>query len=94
MINILSRIIRQKRIDLVRTKKIVPLGILKTISEFVSGYEVEKCPLKLWEKAILDGYKVFRQIKSNNGGWVICDREQRTIKYEPLEKNKDVAPIR
>lgn len=63
----------------------VPLGILKTISEFVSGYEVEKCPLKLWEKAILDGYKVFRQIRENNGGWIICNRDKRTITFMPLE---------
>ncbi|MBK6654143.1 nucleoside triphosphate pyrophosphohydrolase family protein [Zoogloea sp.] len=66
----------------------VSLGLLKTIGEFVSGYEVEKCPLKLWEKAILDGYTVFRQLKRNQGGWIIGNRQQRTIKYMPLEPEK------
>lgn len=66
----------------------VSLGLLKTIGEFVSGYEVEKCPLKLWEKAILDGYTVFRQLKINRGGWIIGNRQQRTIKYMPLEPEK------
>jgi hypothetical protein len=54
----------------------------------VSGYEVEKCPLKLWEKAILEGYAVFRQLKANQGGWIIGNREQRTIKYMSLESEK------
>lgn len=63
----------------------IPLGMLKTIGEFVKGYEVEQCPLKLWEKAILDGFKVFRQLKKNKGGWIIGDRKKRTIKFEPLK---------
>lgn len=64
------------------------LGMLKTIEEFVRGYEVDKCPLKLWEKAILDGYAIFRELNVNRGGWIIGNRERRTIKYEPFESNK------
>ena len=63
-------------------------------SEFVSGYEVEKCPLKLWEKAILEGYAVFRQLKSNQGGWIVGNRELRTITYMPLESENEYSPIR
>jgi hypothetical protein len=44
--------------------------------------------LKLWEKAILEGYAVFRQLKANEGGWIIGNREQRTIKYMSLESEK------
>lgn len=79
---------RAKELNFFEDQKKVSLGILKTIGEFVSGYEVEKCPLKLWERAILDGYAVFRQLKANQGGWIIGDREQRTIKYVPLELKK------
>jgi hypothetical protein len=75
---------RAKELNFFRDQKKVSLGILKTIGEFVSGYEVENCPLSLWEKAILDGYAVFRQLKENQGGWIIGNREQRTIIYEPL----------
>ena len=60
----------------------VSFDLLKTINKFVRGYEVEQCPLWLWEKAILDGYRVFRQIVENNGGTVIGDRNSRTISYE------------
>lgn len=76
---------RAKELNYFENQEKVSLGILKTIEEFVSGYEVEKCPLKLWEKAILDGYSVFRQIKKNQGGWIIGNRKERTLQYMPLE---------
>lgn len=59
----------------------ISFDLLKTVQEFVRGYEVEQCPLRLWERAILDGYAVFRQVRDNNGGLMIGDREARTIAY-------------
>ncbi|NKF86231.1 nucleotide pyrophosphohydrolase [Ralstonia solanacearum] len=79
---------RAKELNFFANQDKVSLGILKTIGEFVTGYEVEKCPLKLWEKAILDGYAVFRQLNANEGGWIVGDRAQRTISYMPLESKK------
>lgn len=79
---------RAKELNFFENQEKVSLGILKTIGEFVSGYEVEKCPLKLWEKAILEGYAVFRHLKANRGGWIIGNREQRTIEYMSLESEK------
>jgi hypothetical protein len=52
------------------------------VSQFVSGYEVEACPLKLWEDAILQGYSVFRQVRANNGGVVVGNRAARHIEYK------------
>lgn len=63
----------------------VSLSTLKTVQEFVAGYEVEQCPLKLWERSILQGYAVFRQVRAAKGGWVIGDRASRSLRYEPLE---------
>jgi hypothetical protein len=63
----------------------VSLGLRKTIHEFVTGYEVEQCPLSLWETAILSGYDVFRQVRAHEGGWIVGDRETRTLSYRPLE---------
>lgn len=79
---------RAKELNYFESQKSVSLGILKTIGEFVSGYEVDQCPLKLWEKAILDGYSVFRQLRANEGGWIVGDRETRTIGYRPLESGQ------
>tara|TARA_R110002072_G_scaffold54240_2_gene142424 strand:+ start:657 stop:1781 length:1125 start_codon:yes stop_codon:yes gene_type:complete len=62
----------------------VSFDVLKTIQKFVQGYEVERCPLKLWENAILQGYAVFRELKKNNGGIVVGNRDNRTLEYRPL----------
>ena len=63
----------------------IAFDLLKTVHQFVRGYEVEACPLNLWERAILDGYEVFRQVRANNGGIVIGDRDTRTIEYRPIK---------
>ncbi|ANF83711.1 pyrophosphatase [Pseudomonas antarctica] len=60
--------------------------LLKTVKQFVSGYEVEECPLALWERAILDGYKVFRQLKEKRCGIIVGNRINRTLEFRPLEK--------
>jgi hypothetical protein len=75
---------RAKELNYFEGQKKVSFDILKTIEEHTSGYEVSLCPLKQWERAILDGYAVFRQIRDAKGGWVIGDRAKRTISFEPL----------
>lgn len=85
---------RAKELNFFDGQRKVSFGILKTIAEFVSGYEVENCPLKLWERAILDGYTVFRKIKENEGGWIIGNRAQRTIQYLPLDSKNESSSIR
>ena len=62
----------------------ISFDLLKTIQQFVRGYEVEACPLSLWERAILDGYRVFRQVKANQGGIVIGCRQTRTIEFKQM----------
>jgi NTP pyrophosphatase (non-canonical NTP hydrolase) len=47
--------------------------ILKTIRQFVSGYEPEKCPLWLWEEAILQGYEAFRYLRTERRARVRVD---------------------
>jgi MazG C-terminal domain len=73
-----------KELNYFEGQKSISFDLLKTIQQFVAGYEVDACPLSLWEIAILKGYDVFRQIKNNKGGIVIGDRSRRTIEYAPL----------
>ena len=77
---------RAKDLDYFKNQKSVSFDLLKTIGKFVRGYEVEECPLKLWEEAILRGYDVFRQLRDNRGGKVVGNRENRTIEYVSLEE--------
>jgi NTP pyrophosphatase (non-canonical NTP hydrolase) len=62
--------------------------LLKTIEQFVCGYEVEACPLKLWEDAILQGYEVFRKVNEKKGGIIIGNRKARTLVYKEI---KDIS---
>ena len=76
---------RAKHLDFFEDPTSISFDMLKTVQQFVQGYEVEECPLKLWEKAILCGYGVFRQVRDNKGGIVIGDRKSRTINYKSLD---------
>ena len=62
----------------------ISFDLLKTIQEFVRGYEVEDCPLWLWERCILRAYEVFRLVRKNNGGIIVGNRGNRTLRYEKL----------
>lgn len=73
---------RAKKLDFFATQERVSYDLLKTIQQFVRGYEVDECPPSLWERAILRGYEVFREVRKNEGGWVIGDRKNRTIQYK------------
>jgi hypothetical protein len=59
----------------------VDYDLLKTIQEFVQGFEVDKVPLWQWEKAILEGFRVFRALKTHHGGTVALNLNERTMKY-------------
>src|SRR3546814_2609846 len=78
---------RAKALNYYKDQKRVSLGILKTVQEFVAGYEVEQCPLKLWEHSILQGYAVFRQVRGAKGGWVIGNRAKRDRKSTRLNSS-------
>ena len=75
---------RAKRLNFFEGQNTISFDLLKTVQQFVTGYEVDACPLSLWEIAILKGYEVFREVKRNYGGVVVCDRSARTISYKPL----------
>ena len=62
------------------------LDLLKSIKQFVRGYEAEKLPMWLWESAILQGYAVFRELRRarRRGIVIIVDMDARTIRFEPM----------
>lgn len=59
-------------------------SLLKLIPEFVNGYEVERCPLWQWEKAILDGFSVFRQLRKHRQGIVTVSLNRRSISFQEM----------
>ncbi|TRZ55159.1 MAG: pyrophosphatase [Rhodocyclaceae bacterium] len=60
------------------------LDLLKSVKQFVQGYEAEKLPMWLWESAILQGYAVFRTLRDKRCGAVVTDMVARKIWFEPM----------
>lgn len=63
----------------------VDFAVLKTIKGLTAELEVRAAPLRDWERAILDGYRIWRQVRDHNGGTVIGDLLAGTIDFRPLE---------
>lgn len=59
----------------------VDYSLLKSIRDFVRGYEVERCGLWQWEKAILSAFRVFRQLKQHRRGTIIADLINHTLDF-------------
>lgn len=62
----------------------VDYRLLSTIKDFVRGYEVADQPLWAWERAILKGYDIFRQLTTERRGRVTMDLMKRDIFFENL----------
>jgi NTP pyrophosphatase (non-canonical NTP hydrolase) len=59
--------------------------LLKQVRDMVDGYEVAACPLWQWERAILEGFKVFRQLREAGSGIVTVDMDAHSISFSPLD---------
>ena len=75
---------RAVRLNHFETITSLDYSLLKLIPEFVSGYEVEACPLWQWEQAILEGFAVFRKLRTHRRGIVTADLTARTITFAEL----------
>jgi hypothetical protein len=73
-----------KQANFFEGRQSISFDLLKRIKHFVSGFEVEACPVSLWEKCILDSYSAFRKIREAKCGRIIGNLENRTISFEPL----------
>jgi NTP pyrophosphatase (non-canonical NTP hydrolase) len=61
-------------------------ALLKQVQSMVDGYEVDACALWQWERAILDGFKVFRELQLAGEGLVRVDMLSHTIQFEQRAK--------
>ena len=64
----------------------VDYDLLKIIQEITKGYEIAQVSLWQWEMAILEGYRIFRQLRRNRGGSVRIDLKKRRIVYRAPKK--------
>lgn len=56
--------------------------LLKTVSTFVRGYEVQTIPLWLWEEAILKGFEAFRFLQKYRAARLTVSYPERRLHVE------------
>lgn len=67
---------------------ILDYQLLRTIKSLTSFLEVKIRSMNEWQKAILVGYEVWRQVVKNNGGIIFVDLDAKTLTYKssPLKQ--------
>jgi hypothetical protein len=60
----------------------VDRDLLRDIQRMTAHLEVAACTTREWERAILQGFEVWRHIKEQNGGVFIADLDERSIRLE------------
>jgi hypothetical protein len=68
----------------------VDYDLLKTIQVLVQGYEVASAPLWQWELSILEGFRLFRQLKMGRGGVVKADQINHTVTYSTAAESSEL----
>jgi len=62
-------------------------SLLKQVRSMVDGLMVAECPLWQWENAILDGFRVFRELYHHKGGGVLVDLKKHTLTFKAPASN-------
>ena len=58
--------------------------LLKTVKGLTAHLEVNMRTMKDWQDAILNGFRVWRQIRASSGGVIHIDLDARSMEYAPL----------
>lgn len=69
--------------------------LLRTIKGITSLLEVRERSLGEWQRAILIGFEVWRQVLSSNGGKILVDLDAKELKYQgpPQRTRKKRPPV-
>jgi len=59
----------------------VDYGLLRTIQSMTSHLEVGHATAADWERAIVDGFSIWRNVMANHGGTIAIDLDTRRIRY-------------
>ena len=62
-------------------RALLELDLYKNIKRLTSGLEVRHCTYKQWKQAILEGYRIYRIIRNNEGGIVDINLLKRKIYF-------------
>ena len=61
----------------------ITFGLVKMVSEYARGLEVEVCQAWQWRKAIFEGSRVYCQLRREGQGTVTVDMDAATLSFDP-----------
>jgi len=64
----------------------VDAGLIKSITDLVRDVEVSICKPWEWRHCIIEGCRVFREIRKHQVGRISVDSDKRVMKFTPLSK--------
>lgn len=73
---------RAKEMNHFRGSTQIDYDLLKMIQQLSSGYEVDAVPVWQWERAILEGYRVFEEVVASGGGRIAWSIPRREITFQ------------
>jgi NTP pyrophosphatase (non-canonical NTP hydrolase) len=59
----------------------IDYGLLKTVRSMTSHLEVGQASAADWERAILEGFAVWRQVMAHRGGEILVDLDARQLRF-------------
>ncbi len=65
----------------------IDYDLLRTIKSLTEHLEVSQCSMKEWQDAILEGFRVWREIREQGGGVVSGDLSSHTIVFGELDES-------
>lgn len=68
--------------------------LLKLVQDLARGFEAERFAAWQWERAILDGFRLFREMtkEENRGGWVTADLDNHTLEFQAGDDDDSAPP--
>lgn len=63
----------------------IDYSLFRTIKMLTKHLEVKSCSNKQWEKAILLGFDMWRELKSKRKGRIVCSMNEQTMMFEDIE---------
>ncbi len=76
--------VKAQRLDLFENKISIDSSILKEVKELTGTLEVKQCTFKQWERALLEGYRIFRLLCEHHKGKIKVDLDAKTITFEEI----------
>jgi NTP pyrophosphatase (non-canonical NTP hydrolase) len=61
----------------------IPFSVIEMVKLMTSKQEVNRRGVDAWRKAISEGFRLFDELRRNNGGIVACDRVEGALTFRP-----------